>query len=215
MPNLLYIDTSAALATIAISADGRVKAISTHHNAHEQAAVLNTMIRDALDQCGFEMGSIDAINVCAGPGSYTGLRVGLSTAKGIAYAKDIPLLLFNRLDLIAWEQDQQKAVAVLLKARAGEYFLATYRAGGEAEKQSQHIFAQDLAAFAGQDLLFVTDDDTLSLTGNYKIIDTAHPVNLDKWILHAEQRFGLGQFDDLAYSEPFYLKAAYTTQSKK
>lgn len=215
MPNLLYIDTAAAVATVALSAGGHIRAMRKHENAHEQAALLNTMVHEVLAEASLDMDGIDAICVCAGPGSYTGLRVGLSTAKGIAYVKDIPLMLFNRLDLLAWGQDRQSPFALALKARAGEYFLATYTASGLQDVAPQHIFAQDLLPFAAQGIDFITDDPDFNSATDIQVIDPHNGINIDRWITRAEERFQQKHFDDLAYSEPFYLKGAYTTQSKK
>lgn len=215
MPHLLYIDTSAAVATVALSADGNIKAIRKHDNANEQAAVLNSMIDNVLTEASLSLDHIDAICVCAGPGSYTGLRVGLSTAKGIAYVKDIPLMLFNRLDLLAWGQDKQEPFAIALKARNGEYFFASYTDKGIQSNPPQHLFEQDLMSYVTEGLFFVTDDADFSMSQHKEVIDVNHSLHMDSWIAHAEKRFSLNQFDDLAYSEPFYLKAAYTTQSKK
>lgn len=215
MPNLLYIDTSASKATVALSQEGRISAVHTHDNANEQAAVLNNMINNVLEEASCNLDQVDALCVCAGPGSYTGLRVGLSTAKGIAYVKDIPLMLFNRLDLIAWgQQGIQVPFAIALKARNGEYFFAVYTDKGEATTQPQHLFEQDLAPYITQGLFFITDDIDFA-TPHKEMIDANHSLNMEQWIARAERRFSLNQFDNLAYSEPFYLKAAYTTQSKK
>jgi tRNA threonylcarbamoyladenosine biosynthesis protein TsaB len=215
MPNLLYIDTSASKATVALSQEGRTVAIRTHENANEQAAVLNVMINNVLEEASCTINNVDAICVCAGPGSYTGLRVGLSTAKGIAYVKDIPLMLFNRLDLIAWGQDKKEPFAIALKARNGEYFFATYTDKGTQDNAPQHLFEQDLIPYVSQDLFFITDDVDFSVSQYKEVIDVNHTLDMNSWIAHAEKHFSLKQFDDLAYSEPFYLKAAYTTQSKK
>jgi tRNA threonylcarbamoyladenosine biosynthesis protein TsaB len=214
MPNLLYIDTSASTATVALSAHGSIKAILTHENAHEQAAVLNQMIATVLSRASCTLSDVDALCVCAGPGSYTGLRVGLSTAKGLAYVKDIPLMLFNRLDLLAWAQTEEHPFAITLKARAGEYFFATYTSEGEQLTTPQHIFEQELTPFAAQQILFITDDEELN-TSNKKMITSDTAIPMDSWIPKAEACFERKQFDNLAYSEPFYLKGAYTTQSKK
>ncbi|MFA6059635.1 MAG: tRNA (adenosine(37)-N6)-threonylcarbamoyltransferase complex dimerization subunit type 1 TsaB [Taibaiella sp.] len=215
MPNLLYIDTSASKATVAFSQEGKTVAIRMHDNANEQAAVLNIMINNVLEEASNTLDNVDALCVCAGPGSYTGLRVGLSTAKGIAYVKDIPLMLFNRLDLIAWEQNKKEPFAIALKARNGEYFFATYTDKGAQSNPPQHLFEQDLAPYVSQDLLFITDDVDFSVSQHKETIDANHTLDMNSWIANAEERFRLKQFDDLAYSEPFYLKSAYTTQSKK
>jgi len=215
MPNLLYIDTAAAKATVACTANGRLLAIRTHDNAHEQAAVLQDMISSVLQEASVSMDSLHTICVCAGPGSYTGLRVGLSTAKGIAYVKNIPLMLFNRLDLLAWSQQRDAPFAIALKARAGEYFFAGFDANGEQTIAPMHAFAADLQPYADQDMLFLTDDTDFAVSDRSLQIDATEAVAITHWIAKAEARFAEGRFDDLAYSEPFYLKGAYTTQSKK
>lgn len=219
MSTLLYIDTSAATATVALSANGSLLAIRRHHNAQEQAAVLNLLIEEILKESGLTLNETDAVCVCAGPGSYTGLRVGLSTAKGICYALDKPLLLFNKLELIARDCNTLQNAAVLtvaLKARLGEYFVAGYDKTNHTLLAPQHIFEAGLAEIlAGTPGVLVTDTDIAYPAGTTVTLPADYALNVDTWITFAETRFAAQQFDNLAYSEPFYLKAAFTTQSKK
>lgn len=217
MSTLLYIDTSGSIATVALSQNGVMTALRHHENAHEQAAVLNTIIEAVLQEQDTTLKQIDAVCVCAGPGSYTGLRVGLGAAKGICYALDKPILLFNKLDLLAAGLHSGKNFAIAVKARAGEYFFASYDRNGTTVKEPQHIMEQELALWLNQmpEPLLITDDETLTLTENKITIAVNYPIAINDWINRAEQRCIAGQFDDLAYCEPFYLKAAYTTQSKK
>ena len=219
MSTLLYIDTSAATATIALSANGSLRAIRKHHNAQEQAAVINLLIEDMLNTCELTLDQVDALCICAGPGSYTGLRVGLSAAKGIAYALDKPLMLFNKLELIALDfraQHPDNRLTIALKARLGEYFAAGYDAAGNTLLEPQHIFETELSSLLEQPQgLLVTDTDIAYPSGTSVQIPADYSVNIDTWIPAAIARFSAQQFDDLAYSEPFYLKAAFTTQSKK
>lgn len=218
MPTLLYIDTSGNTATIALSANGGLKALRRHHQAQEQAAVINLLIEDLLQECDLQLRDLDALCVCAGPGSYTGLRVGLSTAKGIAFALDKPLMLFNKLELIAREFNTQHTASqlvVALKARLGEYFVARYDAAHTVLTEPQHLFEAGLdTMLQGQEALLLSDTD-LPYTGPRVMIPADYAAGMDSWIAFATARFATGRFDDLAYSEPFYLKAAFTTQSKK
>lgn len=215
MAKLLFMDTAASVATVALSVDGVLQAIRTHENAHEQAAVMNYMIADVLQDASSTMHEIDAIVICAGPGSYTGLRVGLSTAKGLAYASDKPLMLFNRLDILSWQQQSDRNFLIALKARAGEYFIALFDKNGTAISEPQHAFEQDLIKYVEAGYHFFTDDEALVLAPEKTVIPMDTAIDIENWIVKAEERFAAGQLDDLAYSEPFYLKAAYTTQSKK
>lgn len=215
MPDLLYIDTSGKTAVVALSCNGMLMAIRTHDDAREQAALLNGMIGEVLDASGIKPDGITAICVGAGPGSYTGLRVGLSTAKGLAYALDKPLMLFNNLDLLALKYEGEAAMDIVLKAREGEYFFAQYDKEGKSTTPPQHMYAKDLASVLNSDALLISDDETLHAAHSGQALQVDLTVSLDHWIPAAERRFSMEQFDDLAYSEPFYLKAAYTTQSKK
>ena len=217
MPTLLYIDTSGNIATVALSQKGKQLAIRHHENANEQAAVLNNMIASVLAEAGITLQDIDALCVCAGPGSYTGLRVGLSTAKGLCYALDKPILLFNRLDLLAIEFNPNTDFAIVLKARAGEYFYAQYNQVAAITIAPKHALEQDLidSIDSNPSLKMITDDPDLTLTDNKILIPSPHRISVPTWIPLGEKRFESAEFNDLAYCEPFYLKAAYTTQSKK
>ncbi|MFT4062075.1 MAG: tRNA (adenosine(37)-N6)-threonylcarbamoyltransferase complex dimerization subunit type 1 TsaB [Edaphocola sp.] len=214
MPQLLYIDTAGSQGMAAASVDGTVMGIGHLADAHEQAAKINFLIEDVLRQANTDFCNLNGICVCAGPGSYTGLRVGLSVAKGIAFVRQLPLMLFNTLDLIAAQLAADTAFALAIKARNGEFFFASYRQDKKPITAPRHIFEHELGALAGG-LALYTDDELLHgdnkqmLTANDKMIAAEH------WLPLAEERYALQAFDDLAYSEPFYLKAAYTTTPRK
>jgi tRNA threonylcarbamoyladenosine biosynthesis protein TsaB len=219
MPNLLYIDTSGSIATLALSQSGRLAALRRHEDAQEQAACINLLIDQVVEEAGISLPQIDAICICAGPGSYTGLRVGLSTAKGLCYALDKPLFMFDKLYLIALDFQQATPldnIAVLLKARQGEYFYAQFDRMMVPLHPPMHLLeAAWLNIAATPPALVLSDNERLAHYSFVKIIPTTYPLNIDHWIPRAEQRFAAGQWDDLAYAEPFYLKPAYTTTSKK
>lgn len=214
MSLLLYIDTAASIATAALSGDGRLLSVRTHADSREQAALLNGMIGEVLAEAGHSLSAVDGICVCAGPGSYTGIRVGLSTAKGLAYALDKPLWLFNRLDLLAQNFTGKGPFSLALKARAGEYFFSSYQDDGSPASPARHVFAAALETGVAPGTLFITDDEAFPLPG-FKLVPTGIAPVMEQWIRLATQRLANGQPDDLAYAEPFYLKAAFTTQSKK
>lgn len=219
MAVLLYIDTSGATGTVALSGDDRLYTVLRHHDAKEQVAVLNTLIDRVFQESGMNMQQLDAICVCAGPGSYTGLRVGLGTAKGIAFALDKPLMLFNRMMLIAMHIEAEYELAqkktVILKARKEEYFIACFDELDQPEGAPQHVFFPDLINAVRADSCIVTDDEAIAFPNKRILLPHDFILDMAPWVRLAGKRWVQRQFDDLAYSEPFYLKAAYTTVSKK
>jgi tRNA threonylcarbamoyladenosine biosynthesis protein TsaB len=218
MSALLFIDTSAATATIALSENGEISALLRHRGARDQAAVLNVLIERVLREGGKAMPQLDAVCVCAGPGSYTGLRVGLSVAKGIAFALDKPLMLFDRMTLIALHLTMTNKLAqkkaVVLKAREAEYFMACFDEGNQVFTAPQHVFVEELQAGIPATLSVITDE-VLPIKNEQTILPPDFELNISPWSALAAKRLARQEFDDLAYSEPFYLKTAYTTISKK
>jgi len=216
MPVLLFIDTSATVATVGISCKGEIAGQAHHREAKEHASEINVLIRQVLNASGKSLREIDAICVCAGPGSYTGLRVAMSTAKGIAFALNKPLMLFDRLTLIALSVDDKDpdGHAVVLKARKEEYFCRVFDGAGLPVSPPAHLYEATLKEQVGQ-LPVITDDPLLPLPNHQILLPPGFEIDLAQWSRIAEWRWKQSGFDDLAYSEPFYLKAAYTTTPTK
>jgi tRNA threonylcarbamoyladenosine biosynthesis protein TsaB len=218
MIHLLYIDTS-KLPTIGLSAHETVIYEHTGSDEMNHAAVINNMIADALTSTSLTFADLDGVAVCAGPGSYTGLRIGLSVAKALCYTLDIPLLLYNRLTLIAYGkyrslEMQDGCVAALLKARDGEYFITVYDALFHAIAAPQHAYAQDIGAIIRQcaRITLVTDlakDEAERIIEKEKIVDNNINVQLNIWVEVAVKDYENGVFADIRLSEPFYLKEVY------
>lgn len=215
MARLLFIDTSTALAMVAVTDQSVIRSQLWHETPMEQAAMLSSLIEQATAEAGWRVSDLDALCICAGPGSYTGLRVGLSTAKGLAYALNKPLLLFNRLDLLAAANTKPQPVAVVLKARKGEYFFAVYAADKKVIVAPCHLFEAHLQELLPENSTVVTDDQDLQSPNQIQYISSQEAISLISWLQLAAIRYAQQAFDDLAYCEPFYLKAAYTTTPKK
>lgn len=224
MPDLLFIDSTDTVCSIALSRGEEIVACQTHDEPKEQAAVFTDLLGQVLAAAQANLQEVNGIVVCAGPGSYTGIRVGMSFAKGLCFALDIPLLLFDRLYLIYLSLGAQQgrtltesdASSVALKARAGEYFFARYRAEGEVLTAPVHVFEADLIQQIEPADVMLTDDPGLLPEHAGRIV-VPRPFVPDHaaWLNVALQRWEAKQFDDLAYSAPFYLKPAFTTTPKK
>src|SRR5436305_1127073 len=102
MSLILSIDTATALGSVALAREGNLLAVKTSDQQKDHAAWAHVAIRELVEQTGYTLHHLDAVAVVAGPGSYTGLRVGMATAKGICYAAGIPLITLNTLYIMAF-----------------------------------------------------------------------------------------------------------------
>lgn len=124
----LYLDTGGRIATIALFRDSELLIAKENHEPKNHNTILHRTIQENLEEHGYTLKSLSEVWVMNGPGSYTGLRTGLSVAKGLCYALDIPLFLINRFDGL-YHSQYQTDVTVLFHARANEYFYGSYLDG--------------------------------------------------------------------------------------
>jgi tRNA threonylcarbamoyladenosine biosynthesis protein TsaB len=218
MANFLLIDTSSKVATVAVSKDGAILACERFSEQNQQAAAINLMIEKVLQQSGLKTEAIDCYCVCAGPGSYTGLRVGMSTAKGMAFALGKPMISFDRLQLLALSMQSQnvarKNIGVLLQARKAEYFWALFDAEGNEKIAPKHIFEADLEREVPKDCFLMSDAPQGSFSDVAVQLTDEYTPDILEWIKLAQGKWNNKEFADIAYAEPFYLKAAFTTHPK-
>src|SRR5690554_3429581 len=189
MPVLLFINTSGSKMIIAISENNKILAEKIHEEAREQAAFINVFIQDLLKENNLDMNDLDGIVICGGPGSYTGLRVGMSTAKGIAYALDKKIMIFDRLSLIAFSFNERDYEGfhklVFLKAREREYYYGYFSANNEFQAELKHIYETDLEKIlenVSPQTYYITDDEHLNLNFDKFEIDEDFQIDLKAWL---------------------------------
>ncbi len=222
MSCILHIETSTAVCSVAVSEDAQViyheesRADANHHSA--AAERLGTMVDEALSFTDSHAIPFDAVAVSGGPGSYTGLRIGVSMAKGICYGRDLKLISVPTLELLCvpvllHEQVPDDALLCpMLDARRMEVYAAIY---DRALKPVRSIQADVVSADTYRQWL---DQQPVYFFGNgaAKCMELiAHPnahllegvEPLARWMQPlAERRLMNGQTEDVAYYEPFYLK---------
>jgi len=219
MTKLLHIDTATDTGTVAIGIDGVVAAYRTNEEARNHASVINNMINDLLADAEISMEELSAIAVCAGPGSYTGLRIGMATAKGLCYALDKPLILADRLSLLAYRAYRQQKNAAqyvsLLTARDKEYFISVYDNNFVCTVQPQHIMENQLGSLVEkiENSYLITDaptgvNDSLNIIN--LSIDNDTKTELSSWAFFAFEQYKCNKIVNLSVAEPFYLKQVYT-----
>lgn len=229
MALILNIDTATEHASVCLSEDGKLLAIESNPNQKDHAAFIQPAIQKLLQAKGFKLQDVDAVSVSNGPGSYTGLRVGLSTAKGISYALDKPLILINTLEVIATaaiQSFQQKSniqhpilFCPMIDARRMEVFTAIY------DVSLQQVIAPTAMILDENSFQDLHQHNTIIFNGSgsdkFKTViknDNAVFLNIQHDARHmqtiAEKMYLLKSFADKAYSEPFYIKEFFTPAAK-
>ena len=228
MAVLLNIDTTTSVCSAALTAEGMILCHAEDFEGRNHAALLSGFIKQCLDFARDRELKLDAVAVSMGPGSYTGLRIGLSEAKGLAYALDLPLIGVNTLELMATrvmfstdDVDPDSILVPMIDARRMEVFTAAYDFGlNELMKPGPLIlddgsYASLLAT--GRPVLFFGDgsDKAKSVikASNAVFVPDVVPLAVDMIAL-AERDFARRRFIDLAYSTPLYLKEFQATKPK-
>ena len=224
MARILLIETSTSVLSVALAQDGTVAHERVCTQPRMQASLTAPLVKEVLDQAGLSVKDCDAVCVSSGPGSYTGLRVGVSTAKGLAFGAGIPLIAIGTLDILvagALEESAPKGHLVpMIDARRMEVYTAVYSGEGQrlTEVESKIIGPESFAdELAKGEVLFVGDGALKCkdvITHPNARFQEAFPLARHMAKL-AQKAFDDEKFENLAYFEPFYLKDFIATVSKK
>ncbi len=228
MANILNIETSTEVCSVALTSEGQVLDHRENYDGQTHATLLSQYVKEMLDYASSRELKLDAIAVSIGPGSYTGLRIGLSEAKGLAFGLQVPLIGVNTLQLLTVSTmfnhfiDEEDLLYVpMIDARRMEVYTAVYSPALETVLEPQamildeHSFESLLAA--GHTLVMMGNGsdkahDVLGRDG-VRFIEGIKPVAVDMLAL-AERAYRAGDFIDVAYSTPLYLKEFQATKPK-
>ncbi|MDO4319354.1 MAG: tRNA (adenosine(37)-N6)-threonylcarbamoyltransferase complex dimerization subunit type 1 TsaB [Bacteroidales bacterium] len=228
MAVILNIDTTTAVCSAALTAEGQILTHAENFEGRNHASLLSGFIKQCLDFAADKELQLDAVAVSMGPGSYTGLRIGLSEAKGLAYALGIPMIGINTLELMATrvmfstdDVDPDSILVPMIDARRMEVFTAAYDFGlNELLKPGPLILDgesyADLIATGRPVLLFGDGSDKARETitaPNVTFVPDVVPLAVDMVAL-AERDWARRSFIDNAYSTPLYLKEFQATKPK-
>ena len=228
MSLILNLDTSTDKASICITSDGKVIALVQNHQQKDHASWIHSAINEVLKQAKYDVQDLEAVAVTAGPGSYTGLRVGLATAKGICYALNIPLITENTLRVMALAIRQaypetngadKRLFCPMIDARRMEVFTALFTSDLTEEISStalvveQTTFADYLST---HEIIFSGSGSTKfqQLVSHPNAVFSEIQFSAEHLALLSHQKFLEREFADVAYSEPLYLKEFYTVRQK-
>jgi tRNA threonylcarbamoyladenosine biosynthesis protein TsaB len=222
---ILNIETATDICSICISRDRVILAQEASREPFQHAAKITLLIKACLEKAEMTLADIDAIAVSRGPGSYTALRIGISVAKGIAYALDKPVMAVDTLQSLALATadilQKDGLYYPMIDARRMEVYTAPFDRSGKplAEAASRVISEESFREEIDQGQYLILSGNGAAkckaVLPSEQVIyqelscDSAHLVSL------AHQAFEQGDFVDIAYFTPFYLKPPNITIAKK
>ncbi len=228
MPLILNIDTATEYAGICLSENGNCVGKEEHLVQKNHASFLQPAIYTMMEKTGKKLKELDAVAVTGGPGSYTGIRIGMSSAKGLCFALNKPLIVINTLMVIARaaleEQhalgnqiDSNTLFCSMIDARRMEVFASIYDMNLlEIKKSGAFILEDDFfnEFLINQKIVFCgTGSKKIAinqLKSNMLISESQHSVN--QMVKHSEQAYFAKNFADLATVEPLYIKEFFNTK---
>lgn len=227
MSCILHIETSTSVCSVAISEDAHTIFVKEDFEGPSHATLLGVFVDEALSFIDSHAIPLDAVAVSCGPGSYTGLRIGVSMAKGICYAREVPLIGLPTLEvmsvpvLLYRELPEDALICPMIDARRMEVYAAIYDRGLNAvQKTAADIVDENsyLEFLDKHPVYFFgngADKCKEKITHpNAHFIDNIHPLAKMMFPL-AEKAVAQEKYENVAYFEPFYLKEFVATVSKK
>jgi tRNA threonylcarbamoyladenosine biosynthesis protein TsaB len=215
MALILLIETATKSCSVSLASDDKIIATKQEVNEHySHAEKLTVFITELFKNQDFTIQDLDAIAVSKGPGSYTGLRIGVSTAKGLCYALDIPLIAISTLRAMAFgmaKKEESNLYCPMIDARRMEVYNAFFNAENKEIRgvQANIITKESYEKELEQKVLFFGDGANkckeIIKHSNAKFIEEIYPSSKDMVAL-AMQKYANKDFEDVAYFEPFYLK---------
>ena len=231
MALILNIDTATENASLALSKDDKLLELLKNPDQKDHAAWIHLAISSLMKKAGYSLSALNGIAVTAGPGSYTGLRVGMATAKGLCYVLKIPLIAESTLkvmahsalqqlpDLISANGDGEILLVPMVDARRMEVFAAVYdrQLNPMVPPSAMILTDESFRDFGGNNqLIFFGSGSTkfqkLGTNENFVFAEVTHDAGSLSYL--SGKRFDKGDFADLAYAEPIYLKEFYTPPKK-
>lgn len=233
MALILSIETGTDICSVALANDGELMALRESDEGRDHAKKVALFVDELLRETGVQPDDIDAIAVGKGPGSYTGLRIGVSFAKGMCYALNIPLIAIGSLDALTEvaredydagileveDDDWAKArLCPMVDARRMEVYAQIFDIDGKAQSDvvAEVVTEESFTQWRSQGRFVIFGNgakkcaDVLTDAIVEDIVPSARGI-----VRLAEEAFNAGKFEDLAYFEPFYLKDFIVIPSKK
>ena len=223
---IILIETSTSLCSVALLEDGQITARRQSDTPRAHASMTAPFVKEVLDERGLRVQDCNAVCLSMGPGSYTGLRVGSSTAKGLCFGAGIPLLAIGTLDVLVAQALEEglpegcKYIVPMIDARRMEVYTATYTADGKAltEVAPQIVDSSSYAGLLAEGPVLFIGDGVLKckeVIGSPLAEFRQECPRADAMKAPALREYAAGAWKDTAYFEPYYLKDFVATVGKR
>ena len=216
MKNLLYVETSTKNCSVAISSNSKLiafKELNSENFSH--AENLHVFINDILKEAKLDIQNLSGVVIGKGPGSYTGLRIGTASVKGLCYSLDIPLMSINSLEIMAQgiPAEPNQFLIPMIDARRLEVYTMildhnknivknTWAEELTKDSFSKYLTKKTCIFFGNGSIKF----KSINPKGKYKFIDKEHFPSAKDMVIKGFELFVNKSFESTAYYEPFYLK---------
>ena len=232
MATILNIETSTEVCSVALSKNGKVLFEKESSEGLKHSELLTVFIEELFTENNFSFKYLDAVAVSKGPGSYTGLRIGVSVAKGLCFAIEKPLIAIGSLDALAkntsenllqygkFEMENNLLLCPMIDARRMEVYTALYKKNGDpilpvtAEIIDENSFSEYLNS--NKILFFGNGAEKCKSQIKHQNALFTGPLKTSAQFMQilAEEKYNKKDFEDVAYFEPFYLKNFIATIPK-
>ncbi len=224
MAIILHLETATTNCSVSISRDYEIIVLKENNAAsYSHSEQLHVFIKEALKEASLSFSDLDAVAISKGPGSYTGLRIGVSAAKGVCFSLDIPLISIPTLQSIAHQVDLKPGELVIpvLDARRMEVYSCVYDFNYQEvrETRAEIINEESFVEYLGEDKVYVVGSGAEKCRGVLQhpnfIFDESMVPSAKDMVTMASKKYESRQFEDVAYFEPYYLKDFVLQQKKK
>ncbi len=213
MAIILNIETATKNCSVSLSKNGKTLFCKEQADqGYSHAEKLHVFIDEVIKECQVDIKEINAVAVSKGPGSYTGLRIGVSAAKGLCYALNIPLIAIDTLEILASKVNQNDGLIVpMLDARRMEVYSAVFNQEKKIVSETKaEILDENSYAHVNEKIYFLGDCQekckTVLTKSNFQFLPEIIFPSANEMSELSFQKFIAKEFEDVAYFEPFYLK---------
>lgn len=215
---ILQIETSTISCSVALSVEGKtIHELIRNEGSFQHAEKLHPLIQELLASQNVTAKDLEAIAISFGPGSYTGLRIGVSTAKGLAYALQIPLITLDTLQILSKSIEVENGLIVpMIDARRMEVYTATFWPNGNRLEPTRALILDENAFNHINGIIHVVGDaveKTKTVLRHERFVfheNAKYPLASNMSVL-AFEKYKNKAFADVAYCEPQYVKEFYST----